>query len=117
MNEGANPTLCTRFHQPFLFFLVMKNLDKKRKGVFVPDEFFELDLTHTEMFMLALYKYCTEEGELKCCVYTNQNIAEILKVSVKTVKKAKKRFKELVYIRTDGGIRTYYLGINKEQNE
>lgn len=87
------------------------------KGIFIPDEFFKLDLTHTEMLILAIYKYCTEEEPLKCCVYTNQSIADMIKVNVQTVKRAKKRLRELGYIRTDGGIRTYYLGINKGNNE
>lgn len=87
------------------------------KGIFIPDEFYKLDLNSTEREILAIYKYCTEEEPLKCCVYTNQQIAEILKVNVKTVKKYKKRLKELGYIRTDGGIRTYYQGINKGNNE
>lgn len=87
------------------------------KGIFIPFEFLKLDLTNTERMMLAIYKYCTEEEPLKCCVYTNQSIAEILNVNVKTVIRAKKRFKNRGYIRTDGGIRTYYLGINKGNNE
>ena len=87
------------------------------KGIFIPFEFYELGLTSTEREILAIYKYCTEEEPLKCSVYTNQRIADMIKVNVKTVIRAKKRFKELGYIRTDGGIRTYYLGINKGQNE
>ena len=94
----------------------MENSDEKRKGVFTPDEFFKLDLTYAEMFILSIYKYYTEEGNLKCCVYTNQQIADIINANVQTVIRAKKRFKKLGYIRTNGGIRTYYLGINKEQN-
>ena len=94
----------------------MKKSDKKRRGVFIPDEFFKLDLTYAEILILAIYKYYTEEGELKCSVYTNQNIADIINANVKTVERAKKRFKKLGYIRTDGGIKTYYLGINKEHD-
>ena len=88
-------------------------MKEKIKGVFIPIEFYELGLSDKEMMILAIYKYYTEEGELKCSVYTNQKIADIIKANVKTVIRAKKRFKELGYIRTDGGIRTYYLGINK----
>lgn len=87
------------------------------KGIFIPDEFLKLDLTHTEMLILAIYKSCTEEEPLKCCVYTNGNIAEMINVNVQTVKKAKKRLKKLGYIRTNGGIKTYYQGINKGNNE
>ena len=91
-------------------------MKEKMKGVFIPFEFYELDLNSTEREILAIYKYYTEEGTLKCCVYTNQRIADFIKVNEKTVKRAKKRFKELGYIRTDGGIRTYYLGITNGQN-
>ena len=94
----------------------MKKSDKKRRGVFIPDEFFKLDLTYSEIMILAIYKYYTEEGELKCSVYTNQNIADIINANVQTVKAAKKRLKELGYIRTNGGIRTYYLGIAEGKN-
>ena len=83
------------------------------KGVFIPFEFYELGLSDKEMMILAIYKYYTEEGELKCSVYTNQKIADMIKANVKTVIRAKKRFKKLGYIRTNGGIKTYYQGINK----
>ena len=90
--------------------------DNKRKGVFIPDEFFELGLTDTEMIILAIYRYYTVEGNLKCCVYTNQNIADMTHKNVQTVIRAKKRLKERGYIRTNGGIKTYYQGINKGNN-
>ena len=87
-----------------------------KKELFIPFEFFKLGLTYSEILILTIYKYCTEEGLLKCSVYTNENIAAFMNVSVKTVKKAKKRFKERGYIRTDG-IRTYYTGIAEGKNE
>ena len=86
------------------------------RGIFTPFEFFELGLTRTEMDILAIYKYYTVEGDLKCCTYTNQRIADMIKVNVQTVKAAKKRLRELDYIRTDGGIRTYYTGIAEGKN-
>ena len=88
-----------------------------KKALCIPFEFFKLGLTYSEIMILAIYKYCTEVGLLNCCVYTNQRIADMINVNVKTVKKAKKQLRELGYIRTDGGIRTYYQGINKGNNE
>lgn len=108
MIEGAN------FHNMHWISSAIFILDMK--GIYIPLDFFKLELTSTEMIILAIYKYYTEEGKLKCSVYTNESIAEMINVNVKTVIRAKQRFKKLGYIRTDGGIRTYYLGITKGQN-
>lgn len=87
------------------------------KGIFIPDEFFELNLTHTEILVLSFYKYYTEKGKMKCCKQPNESIYTKLHISEKTFKKVKKHLKELGYIRTDGGIRVYYLGVENKITE
>ena len=87
------------------------------KGIFIPDEFFELNLTHTEIVVLSFYKYYTEKGKMKCCKQPNESIYTKLHISEKTFKKVKKHLKELGYIRTDGGIRVYYLGVDNKMTE
>ena len=87
------------------------------KGIFIPDEFFELNLTHTEIMVLSFYKYFTEKGKMKCCKQPNESIYTKLHISEKTFKKVKKHLKELGYIRTDGGIRVYYLGVGNDVKE
>ena len=87
------------------------------KGIFIPDEFFELNLTHTEIMVLSFYKYYTEKGKMKCCKQPNESIYTKLHISEKTFKKVKKHLKELGYIRTDGGIRVYYLGVENKMTE
>ena len=87
------------------------------KGIFIPDEFFELNLTHTEIMVLSFYKYYTEKGKMKCCKQPNESIYTKLHISEKTFKKVKKHLKELGYIRTDGGIRVYYLGVGNDVKE
>ena len=86
-------------------------------GIFIPDEFFELNLTHTEIMVLSFYKYFTEKGKMKCCKQPNESIYTKLHISEKTFKKVKKHLKELGYIRTDGGIRVYYLGVENKITE
>ena len=86
-------------------------------GIFIPDEFFELNLTHTEIMVLSFYKYYTEKGKMKCCKQPNESIYTKLHISEKTFKKVKKHLKELGYIRTDGGIRVYYLGVENKITE
>ena len=87
------------------------------KGIFIPDKFFELNLTHTEIMVLSFYKYFTEKGKMKCCKQPNESIYTKLHISEKTFKKVKKHLKELGYIRTDGGIRVYYLGVENKITE
>ena len=87
------------------------------KGIFIPDDFFDLNLTHTEILVLSFYKYFTEKGKMKCCKQPNESIYTKLHISEKTFKKVKKHLKELGYIRTDGGIRVYYLGVENKITE
>ena len=54
---------------------------------------------------------------MKCCKQPNESIYTKLHISEKTFKKVKKHLKELGYIRTDGGIRVYYLGVENKMTE
>ena len=80
--------------------------------VFIPNEILKLkDLNITEKVVLSIYKYYTEQGKYKCCSLSKPQIADELGISVDYVKDIKKHLKELGYIKTDGGIRVIYLGI------
>ena len=80
--------------------------------VFIPNEILKLkDINITEKVVLSIYKYYTEQGKYKCCSLSKPQIADELGISVDYVKDIKKHLKELGYIRTDGGIRVIYLGI------
>ena len=82
------------------------------EGIFIPNEILKLkDLNITEKVVLSIYKYYTEQGKYKCCSLSKPQIADELGISVDYVKDIKKHLKELGYIRTDGGIRVIYLGI------
>lgn len=80
-------------------------------GLFIPNEIEKLTtLNWTEKALLAKYWYFSDK-KLKCCKKTNDDLCKELMVSEKTFKRMKKHLKELGYIRTDGGIRVYYLGV------
>ena len=80
--------------------------------VFIPNEILKLkDINITEKVVLSIYKYYTEQGKYKCCSLSKPQIADELGISVDYVKDIKKHLKELGYIKTDGGIRVIYLGI------
>lgn len=82
------------------------------EGIFIPNEILKLkDINITEKVVLSIYKYYTEQGKYKCCSLSKPQIADELGISVDYVKDIKKHLKELGYIKTDGGIRVIYLGI------
>lgn len=88
------------------------NYFKIMEGIFIPNEILKLkDINITEKVVLSIYKYYTEQGKYKCCSLSKPQIADELGISVDYVKDIKKHLKELGYIRTDGGIRVIYLGI------
>ena len=83
----------------------------KEKGIWIPDEILQdtrLDLSVKAV--LAVYKYYTIEGELHCCVLTNEQIADKIGISIPTVQRAKRLLKELNLIKSDGGIKVWYQG-------
>lgn len=83
------------------------------EGIFVPKEFYKnVELKGLERDVLALYKYYTENGTSKCCCLNNSQIADIFCVSERYLRMVKRHLKELGYIRTDGGIKVYYIGFD-----
>ena len=83
-------------------------------GIFIPDEIKTLKTINlAEKVLLSIYWYYTN-GKLKCCKKTNEDIYNELMVSKNTFHRMKTHLKELGYIRTDGGIRVYYIGVCKD---
>ena len=83
-------------------------------GIFIPNEIKTLKTINlAEKVLLSIYWYYTN-GKLKCCKKTNEDIYSELMVSKNTFHRMKTHLKELGYIRTDGGIRVYYLGVCKD---
>ena len=86
-------------------------------GLFIPNEIAKLNtLNWTEKVLLSIYWY-RNNGKLKCCKMTNEDIYKELMVSKNTFHRMKTHLKELGYIRTDGGIRVYYLGVGNDVKE
>lgn len=85
-------------------------------GIFIPMEFQILEgLTNTESMVLAIYKYYTEKGNLHYCSLKNEDICKMVRLKNESnLIRIKKHLKKLGYIRTDGGIRVYYLGVNPD---
>lgn len=82
------------------------------EGIFIPKEFYKIkELNGIERDVLAIYKYYTENGNNKCCSLNNTQIAEFLNVSTRYLRMVKTHLKKLGYIRTDGGIKVTYLGV------
>lgn len=82
------------------------------EGVFIPKEFYKIkEIKGKERDVLAIYKYYTENGKNKCCNLNNTQIADILNVSTRYLRMVKKHLNDLGYIRTDGGIKVTYLGV------
>ena len=87
------------------------------KGFFIPLEFGKLKLTQIEEKLLATYRYYTLKGDYHNCALTNKKLAEMLFVNERSIQRAKKHLKELGYIKTNGGIRVWYVGIDIEETE
>ena len=82
------------------------------EGIFIPMEFYKVkELRGLERDILALYKYYTDNGKYKCCVLTNRQIAEEFCIGIRHLQEIKQHLKELGYIRTDGGVKVFYMGI------
>lgn len=87
----------------------------KEKGIWLPDEILKdkrLDLSTKAV--LSVYKYYTIEGELHCCMLTNEQIGDMIGISIPTVQRAKRQLKELGLIKSDGGIKVWYMGYQND---
>lgn len=88
------------------------------KGFFIPLEFGKLKLTQIEEKLLATYRYYTLlKNGYHHCALSNKKLAEMLYANERSIKRAKKKLKELGYIKTNGGIRVWYVGIGVEETE
>ena len=87
------------------------------KGFFIPCAFGKLKLTQIEEKLLATYRYYTLKGDYHHCALTNKKISEMLYVNERSIKRAKKKLKDLGYIKTNGGTRVWYVGIDIEETE
>ena len=88
------------------------------KGFFIPLEFGKLKLTQIEEKLLATYRYYTLlKNGYHHCALTNKKLAEMLYVNERSIKRAKKKLKDLGYIKTNGGTRVWYVGIDIEETE
>ena len=88
------------------------------KGFFIPIEFGKLKLTQIEEKLLATYRYYTLlKNGYHHCALTNKKLAEMLYVNERSIKRAKKLLKDLGYIKTNGGTRVWYVGIDIEETE
>jgi len=87
----------------------------KEKGIWISMEILEdSELDLSAKVVLALYKYYTIEGELHCCMLTNEQIAVMIGISVPTVQRAKRKLKELDLIETNNGIKVWYKGYQND---
>ena len=85
------------------------------KGIFIPEEILNInELNFEEKGLLAIYKYYTEEGDMKCCSITNSRLQEILGIKRTSFHNNKKHLKELGLITTNGGIEVKYNSPNIE---
>lgn len=84
----------------------------ERMYILIPGEFYkDKNLNGLERDVLALYKYYTENGKNKCCSLNSVQIAEVFNVSSRYIKRVRKHLSDLGYIRTDGGIKVTYIGL------
>lgn len=78
-------------------------------GVFPEWLFYDRNLDSTEKFMYSVYYMYTFKMKKKVCSLTNDTICCQLRIPKDTFMKKKRKLKELGYITTDGGIRTWAL--------
>ena len=86
------------------------------KGLFIPDEILlNENLKGMERILLAFYWYYTVNGDLHCCVMKNEDVCKKIGISdVRKMQRFKSHLKELGLIKTDGGIKVYYVGDNRD---
>ena len=94
----------------FLFYF------KIMEGIFIPNEILlNENLKGMERILLAFYWYYTVNGDLHCCVMKNEDVCKKIGISdVRKMQRFKSHLKELGLIKTDGGIKVYYVGDNRD---
>ena len=92
----------------------IKNIDDM-EGIFIPNEILlNENLKGMERILLAFYWYYTVNGDLHCCVMKNEDVCKKIGISdVRKMQRFKSHLKELGLIKTDGGIKVYYVGDNR----
>lgn len=64
----------------------------------------ERNLNGNEKLLYSIYYYYTTKGKLGCCKIINEELASIIGVTVRQLKRYKKHLTDLEYIKTNGGI-------------
>lgn len=85
------------------------------KGLWLPVEVMQDENLKnlTNKVVYSVYLYYTKEGNYKACTLTNEQIAGITGIAVRTIQRAKKEMLDLGYITTNGGIKviaTRFIG-------
>ena len=89
------------------------NMEKMNQGIFKPFEFYKIkELNSLDLDVLAFYRYYTLEGHNHCCEMSNEKICEKFygRFGVRNLRMIKKKLKDLGLIKTDGGIKVWYVG-------
>ena len=95
-------------------------MGKKKQGIFTPFEFYKIkELSSLDLDVLSFYRYYTLEGHKHCCEISNEKICEKFegRFGVRNLQKIKKKLKDLGLIKTDGGVRVWYIGLPEMNNE
>ena len=87
-------------------------------GIFVPQEILKDErLNSNEKFVLSYYWYHTRKQNDHCCKKENGDVMDELKISMRTLTRAKKHLKELGLIRCNGGVKVWFVGNKDGQND
>ena len=80
-------------------------------GIFIPQEILTDErLNPNDKFLLAYYWYNTRKQNEHCCKKMNSDIMDDLKISERTLTRAKRRLKDFGLIQFNGGIKVWYVG-------
>ena len=96
------------------YYVIFNNID----GIFIPFEFYkyggEKGLNVLDLNVLALYRCYTLYGDNHCCEMSNEKVCEKFggRFGVRNLRMIKKKLKDLGLIKTDGGIKVWYLGFD-----
>ena len=75
------------------------------KGIFIPEWICkDSNLSGNEKLLYSIYYYYTTNGKLGCCKIINEELANMINVTVRQLQRYKKHLIDLKYIKTNGGI-------------